>query len=183
MKFKVALVVGPEQLTSDLSEDSVREMLLLAERLREQRGGELDDSAILAVSEATGATPEYVRVAVRMLPDNKKQQSLFYSIRSAFISLEPDVRRHVISAFIASCALCSVLAAHVIDGENLFGALLLILLGVGIWNMSISKEPRIAAISGAYFGGISLSLESLFSLVCKCSCAIPIQLLMAIVCS
>lgn len=155
---------GLEQLNSELSDDSVREMLLLAERLREQRGGELDDSAIMAVSEATGATPEYVRLAVRMLPE-KKKQGFAQSIRSAFLTLEPDVRRYVLSALVATtCALSSVLAGHVIDGENLFGAIQLILLGVGVWNMSISKEARTAAISGAFFGGIYFVAQSLFTL-------------------
>ena len=153
---------GLEQLNSDLSDDSVREMLLLAERLREQRGGELDDSAIMAVSEATGATPEYVRLAVRMLPE-KKKQGFFQSIRSAFLTLEPDVRRYVLSALIASsCALSSVLDRRIIDGDSLFGALQLILLGVGVWNMSISKEKRTAAISGAFFGGVFFVAQSLF---------------------
>ncbi len=153
---------GLEQLNSELSDDSVREMLLLAERLREQRGGELDDSAIMAVSEATGATPEYVRLAVRMLPE-KKKQGFFQSVRSAFLTLEPDVRRYVLSSLIASsCALSSVLARRVIDGDSLFGALQLIMLGVGVWNMSISKETRTAAISGAFFGGIYFVAQSLF---------------------
>jgi class 3 adenylate cyclase/uncharacterized membrane protein (UPF0136 family) len=155
---------GLERTNSGLSDDSVRQMLLLAERLREQHGGELDDAAILAVSEATGATPEYVRLAVRLLPD-KRKQSIFNRIRSAFLTLEPDVRRHVLTTLIASgCALLDVLSRKT-DGEALFGTLLLIMLGVGVWNVGISKDSRIALVSGAFFGGIYFVAESLFLFV------------------
>ncbi len=153
---------GLEQINAEISDDGVRQMLMLAERLREQRGGELDDSAILAVAEATGATPEYVRLAIRMLPEQK--QKPLGQVRKAFLTLEPDVRRHVITGFIATvCALLSTFADSVRDGDTLFGTLMLVMLGVGVWNVSISKESRVAAISGALFGGIFFVSSAFFS--------------------
>ena len=41
------------QTELNMSDDSVDQMLVLAERLREANGGALDESAILAVAEAT----------------------------------------------------------------------------------------------------------------------------------
>lgn len=137
-------------------------MLLLAERLREQSGGQLDDSAIQAVAEATGATPEYVRLAVRMLPE--KKQKFFGQIKSAFLTLEPDVRRHVITAVVATISgLLSVLSANVRGGDSLFGTLMLIMIGVGVWNIGVSKEPKVGAISGSLFGGIFFVSNALFA--------------------
>ncbi len=152
---------GLEQVNSVMSDDGVRQMLLLAERLREQHGGELDDAAILAVAEATGATPEYVRLVVRMLPE--KKQKLLGHVRSAFLTMEPEVRRHVFTGVIATVSgLLSVLSMRVANGENLFGTLMLVMMGFGVWNVSISKEPRVAAISGAIFGGIFFVSQALF---------------------
>ena len=79
-----------------LTDDGVQQMLLLAERLRESSGGVLDDAAILAVSEATGAPPEYVRLALKMRPQ-KKRESLGDKVRGEFLTLEPDTRRYVAS--------------------------------------------------------------------------------------
>lgn len=153
-----------EQTNTALSEDGVRQMLLLAERLREQHGGELDDAAILAVSEATGATPEYVRLAVRLLPE--KRQGLFQRLRSVILTLEPEVRRHVLSAVIATlCAMFTVLSLKL--NENLFSTVALVMLGLGVWNVSICKDSRTAAISGALFGGIYFVADSLFLFITK----------------
>ncbi len=149
-----------------MTDDSVHQMLLLAERLREQHGGQLDDAAILAVSEATGATPEYVRLAVRLLPE--KEHRLGERIRAAFLTLEPDVRRHVLSGLLATtCALLAVLSRPTWEAANLFGTLLLIALGLAVWNIGVSKDTRAAAISGALFGGMYFVADSLFTLLAK----------------
>lgn len=148
-----------------MTDDGVRQMLLLAERIREQHGGELDDAAILAVSEATGATPEYVRLAVRLLPE--KKTGVTQRIKGTFLTLEPDVRRHVSSGLLATiCALCTVVARGLDDaGQNLVTTLMLIVLGLSVWNVGVSKDTRVAAVSGALFGGIFFVAESLFTLV------------------
>jgi class 3 adenylate cyclase len=148
-----------------MSDDSVREMLLLAERLRESHGGELDDSAILAVSEATGAPVDYVRLAVRLLPE-KKEHGLLHRVRGVFLALEPDVRRHAISGLLAAnSALMNVLAGTTGDPYSFYGTLMLITLGLGLWNISVSKDARTAAWSGALFGGVFFVAQSLFAFV------------------
>lgn len=153
------------RLAMELSDDNVREMLVLAERLRESKGGELDDSAILAVAEATGASTDYVRLALRMLPE-KRKHGLGHQIRNAFLALEPDVRRYVISGVLAAIAAnMSAMAARFGDQYGLFGALDLIFVGMGLWNICVAKDSRTAAVSGALFGGTFFLAKSLFGLI------------------
>src|SRR5579884_327393 len=74
-----------------LSEDSVDQMLILAERLRAANGGELDESAMQAVSEATGAPLDYVRLAVKLRSERQKKNFLA-TLRTQFLTLEPHTR-------------------------------------------------------------------------------------------
>lgn len=152
------------RMRQELSDDNVKEMLLLAERLRESSGSELDDSAIQAVAEATGAPLEYVRLALRMLPEQK--QSTTHRIRNVFLGLEEDVRRHVVSGAVAAvCANMLVLEDKFGDRYGFFGVVFLIFLALGIWNVCVSKDSKTAAISGALFGGILMVGQSVFSLI------------------
>ena len=58
----------------------------------------------------TGAPNEYVRVISRLLPE-KRNRGFLSSFRSAVLSLEPEVRHHVISAVTATlCAGTHILA-------------------------------------------------------------------------
>lgn len=157
-----------------LSDDNVRQMLMLAERLREAHGGVLDDAVITAVSEATGAPTEYVRLAVRLLPEKKK--SIPQQMSGAIMSLEPEVRRHVISGFLGT--LCGLLssAAHA-TRQELFTTLMLIGIGMGLWNISVSRDSRTAATSGAIFGGVFFVATSLFEFLFKTGRTIPSPLL------
>ena len=86
-----------------MTDDSVEQMLILAERLRESNGGELDESAILAVAEATGAPVEYVRLAVK-LRSEKEKRSFVANLRSQYRTLEPHTRRYVLSGAAAASA-------------------------------------------------------------------------------
>lgn len=157
----VSLETRTDGKVGEISDDSVRHMLILAERLREQSGGELDDAAIMAVAEATNTTPDYVRLAVRLLPENKKQ-GLFHRIRNAILTLEPDVRGYVISTLLAAnCALMHIFESGFKNA--FFGTVFLISLGIAVWNISMSKDRRVGAVSGAIFGGAYFVAESLFS--------------------
>lgn len=150
--------------TPAFGDENVRQMLLLAERIREQTGGELDDAAIQAVSEACCVPIDYVRVAVARLPE-KRKHGPFSSIRSAFLTLEPDVRQVVASGSIASvCALLAAFEGFTRDQYGVFLMLRLIALGIGIWNVALAKDTRAAAISGAIFGGVFFATHSIFAL-------------------
>jgi class 3 adenylate cyclase len=156
---------GLEHTQPELSDDNVKEMLLLAERLREQHGGELDDSAILAVAEATGAPADYVRLAVRLIPD-KPKHGLFHRMRTQVLTLEPEVRTHVAAGFLGTVAAAFSLASQRNpSGEELYGALMLLCYGVGAWTVSMSRDAKTAGIAGALFGGAFFLAKSLFHLL------------------
>ncbi|MFK4980007.1 hypothetical protein ACI39V_27990, partial [Klebsiella pneumoniae] len=60
-----------------------------ARNLREQNGGVLDDSAILAVSETLGMPEEYVRTVVA-LDVQREKVSLAGKMRASFMSLPAE---------------------------------------------------------------------------------------------
>lgn len=163
-----------ERADATLADENVRQILVLAERLRDTHGGVLDDAAIQAVAEATSAPAEYVRLATRLLPE--KRQSFFQRIYGAILSLEPDVRRHVISASLGT--LCGLLlgAAHK-TGQEFFNTLMLIGVGMAFWNISVSKDTRTAAISGGLFGGVFFVATSLFEFLFKTTMVVPTPVL------
>lgn len=148
-----------------LSDENVRQMLLLAERLREQHGGELDDAAIQAVAEACQVPIEYVRVAVARLPEQRRHGPLT-SVRQAFLTLEPETRQAVISGFLATDgALMEAAKAKTGDQYGIFLMLMLGFIGMGLWNVSLAKDTRSASISGAVFGGLFFASNSIFALL------------------
>lgn len=148
-----------------VTDDRVQEMILLAERLRDSQFGELDDSAILAIAEATSASPEYVRLAVS-LTKQKERRSLTGKVKDAFNALEPDVRRHVVTG-VCAANLGVISTAEMATGDNygLLGVLKLIVLGLGLWSVAISRDKRTAAVSGAILGALWFVSFSLFASV------------------
>ncbi len=149
-----------------ITEEGVEQMLELAERLRTENGGVLDDSAIQAVAEATGAPSEYVRLAVKLRSEKAKVSAL-RSLRSQYLTLEPNVRRYVASGVAATLfALFLALGNRFDSGENSYGIFAmvgLIALAVGAYNASVAKDGRVAAICGAVFGGGWFALFSVFA--------------------
>lgn len=139
-------------------------MLVLAERLRESNGGVLDDSAIQAVAEATGTHPDYVRIAVHLMPEKKR--SVFSQFRSASLQIDPDTRRFVLSALMGTVGalafVFSVLNSKNAGGD-FFSTLELIAAGIGLWNVSLSKDSRTAAMTGAIGTGTFFVAQSLFA--------------------
>ncbi len=147
----------------ELTEDSIQQMVGLAERLREEKGGALDDSAIAAIAEISGAPEDYVRLAVRIHADKAKKAPLD-RVRAAFLSLQPNVRRHVSSAMlgttigIAQVMAISLSKLHGYISFNfgpLFDLIKLLLIAIGIYNISVSKDNRAAAATGAILAGTS----------------------------
>lgn len=159
------LEVEGEETSRTFNDESVRQMLLLAERIREQHGGELDDAAIQAVSEACCVPVEYVRVAVTRLPESRKHGPL-QSLRSAFLTLEPDVRQYVLSGVLATnFALMGAAEAKTGDQYGVFMMLELVVLGLALWNVSLAKDARTAGFSGAIFGGLAFAANAIFALI------------------
>lgn len=145
--------------------DSISQMLVLAERLRRQSGGTLDDEAILAVAEASGVPEEQVRAAVSRL-ETKKRRSPIHVIRNTFLSLEPELRRHVITGFLATVSAAqAVVETMVRDQYGLWSTFGLMLAGLAIWNVAVCRDDKAAIVSGALFGGVFFLARSLFALV------------------
>ncbi len=156
-----------------MTEDSVEQMLALAERLREANGGELDESAIQAVSEATGAPIEYVRLAVKLRAEKEKKTKIG-NIRAQFLTLGPETRRYVFSGIGAALgAMFSVVgtrldqATETFNGSSysLFGMLGLLCLGLAAYNVSLARDSRTATMAGAIYGGGFYLMSALFSML------------------
>lgn len=151
-----------QRLEESPIDESSRQVLQLAERLRDQQGGHLDDAAILAIAEATGAPVEYVRLTIHLLPEKRK--SLPTQVTDAVMSIEPDVRRHLISGFLGT--LCGLLTSAASRTQaELFSTLMLVGVGVACWNAAVCKERRTAAITGSLFGGVFFVAASLFDFI------------------
>lgn len=157
----------------DITDDGVEQMLVLAERLREANGGELDESAIQAVAEATGAPVEYVRLAVK-LRSEKEKKSFLANVRSQYRLLEPHTRRYVLSgAAAASSALLLALdklvshftLARLGSNYGIFAMLATITIALGIYNVVLSRDSKTAAFSGAVLSGGMFLMNAVFSLM------------------
>ena len=161
------------ELGVGLTDDGVEQMLILAERLREANGGSLDESAIQAVAEATGAPVEYVRLAVKLRAE-KEKKSFVSNLRSQYRTLEPHTRRFVLSgAAAASSALLMTADARMtaFTQKNLhadygiFTMLATITIVLGIYNVFLSRNMKTAAWSGACLTGGLFLMNSVFSLL------------------
>ncbi len=145
----------------------VQEMLLLAERLRQIHGGDLDDAAIQAVSEASGVPVEYVRLAVQRLAD-KKKTNIVQRFKTSFQALEPDTRRNVVSGAIGSTmGLLGTIGSVFGDQYGIFGIIAIIALFAGFWNVALSKDKRAGVISGALLGGAYFIGGAIFSFILR----------------
>lgn len=148
----------------------VHEALMHARNLREQNGGVLDDSAILAVSETLGMPEEYVRTVVA-LDVQREKVSLAGKMRASFMSLPAETRRVVTAGLLASLyglsgGLAHVLEtfARVVNVSNLgplFDVFRILFLCLGIYNVGISKDVRSAVLAGAIFGSVGFAINSI----------------------
>lgn len=153
-----------------VSDHSISEMIALASRLREQSGGELDDAAIDAVAEATGAPSEYVRIALRSAnatQTSPRRKSLLERIREQILTVDARLRN---SVFVASMGIGSgvlwKLAGLIGSGSQLLYSLAAILVVVGMSVAIKSKDQRSAGALGAIWGGAHyLSFQLIASLV------------------
>lgn len=135
---------------TEITDDGVQQMLELAERLREANGGELDESAILAVSEATGAPIEYVRLAVRLRPEEKKK-GIAHRLRSEYLGLEPDVRRNVLAGSLGVVFALASVMSHLVGAavDGLLGVVQILAATAVVYLVAVARDPRSAAITGA----------------------------------
>jgi class 3 adenylate cyclase len=167
-------------------------MLVLAERLRASNGGVLDDSAIHAVAEATGAPAEYVRLLVKIKTE-KESTSFLEKLRSQYQTLDAQTRRYVLAGFAAAmCALFFALAMKVHNMHEDFASEFLQIIGLvwitlGLYNPSTARDGRTAAIVGALFAGGAFTGYDVFGFIFRLNASaveafavVPITLLGAV---
>jgi len=140
-------------------------MLLLAERLRESHGGELDDEAIVAVSEATGAPVDYVRIAVAR-GSKAQKQTVTRQLRGKYLSLDPEERAWVSAGAIGAGAGMAYALDKAFPANNgLFTILMILLLVVGYSTIAMRRDSRMATIAGAILGCVGVVSSSVFGLI------------------
>lgn len=143
--------------------DEVAEMLALAQRLRESSGADLDDASIEAVSELTGASMDFVRVALRSVDGKKRKPKFSERIRTLYLSLDPDLRTMVTGASIASgFGLAQSLSQAFSDPGGVVGVVSILLVLAGVANCSLARSKRIAAVSGAITGAAMVIMSAVF---------------------
>lgn len=165
-----------------LTDDGVDSMIALAERLRAVNGGVLDDSAISAIAEATGAPTEYVRLAVKVRAEQERR-SLVSQARAQYLTLDPDVRKYVVAGISGTlCAFLSVLEAylkwlseqHVLQySYGIFGMVALVFLTLAIYTVGLARDGRVAAVAGAIFGGGYFALQAVFAAIFRLEATYP----------
>jgi len=138
------------RMDGSLSEEEIQQMIVLAGRLREQSGGELDDDAIIAVSEATGAPVDYIRLAMRSVPERMQKRSFMEQVKNSFLAFEPDTRRLVAAGVLGlGAGFAQFWSGALFKGDGgFFTVLMLILLGAGIYNATVSRNLRTAILAG-----------------------------------
>lgn len=156
------------------SNESVEQVLLLAERLRMSTKGELDDESLVAISEATGIPEDIVRMTVYRKKERSERVGFIRQLRSAALSLDPDARNYSVSGLLAvNLAVMSVLGTLRGDQYGLIGVFVMIMFLAAGWNFSIAKTPRTAIFSGALLGGSFFIVRSLLSMLVQTPDHIP----------
>jgi class 3 adenylate cyclase len=151
--------------SGQISEHTVQQVLLLAERLRESHGEELDDEAIIAVSEATGAPVDYVRIALARRPEEQRQ-TVTRKLRGTYLSLDPEERAWVTAGALgAGAGIAYALDGRFANNNGLFAILMILLLAVGFFSVSTRKDSRLATIAGAILGCVGVISSSVFGLL------------------
>lgn len=143
-------------------------MILLAGRLREQAGGELDDDALMAVSEATGAPLDYIRLAFRSTGVQNRKRSFFDQLKSSFLAFDPDMRRLVMAGVLALGAGFAQWLGGAFTGgdESGFFTIVSFMLWMGgVYNAAVSRNVRTAIASGAVLGLASQLVASFFAML------------------
>lgn len=148
-----------------MQDEEIQQMLVLATRLRELSGGDLDDDAIFAVAEATGAPVEYVRLAVRSVPEKMKRRSPVEALRSSFLAFPPDTRRTV-SALVLGLAggfFWYLAKTPRSDFSGLPDILAAAMMLSGVYNAALSRSTRMGVLAGGVLGSVSQISLSLFA--------------------
>ncbi|HXH61503.1 MAG TPA: adenylate/guanylate cyclase domain-containing protein [Fimbriimonadaceae bacterium] len=146
-----------------ISDDSFDEIVNLAARLRESTGEDLDDSAVLAVAEATGAPVAYVRLALRSLPVEENATPL-ERVKSSFLAFDQATRRYIASSVLATAlGLLLTLSNAVGDASGLSGTLAILTIIGMAWNCAVARDAKTATLAGGLGAGVAFVMTTLFT--------------------
>ena len=146
---------------------------MLARRLRQSAGGELDDEAILAVAEATGAPVSYVRLAVSTMPEEKTSTPID-RVRTSFLAFDADTRRYVMSGILAFVmGLFFAISGSLGDRSGFTGTLAIIAILGAVWNCSVARGAKAAMAAGAIAAGLGFLMLALFTMLLGLIPAVP----------
>lgn len=155
--------VNPEASKPVIHDDSIQEVVDLARRLRDSLGGDLDDDAIHAVAEATGAPIEYVRLAVQSLPVEKTTTPL-ERLKSSFLAFDHDLRRYVMAGVLGCVyGILASFSRASSDLKSLAGTLAIFVIFGMVWNSIVARSTKSSSISGAIASSVAFFSVSLFS--------------------
>lgn len=165
------MIEEQNQVSSEvLNDESVDQMIALAERLRASNGGTLDDSAIAAISEATGAPSEFVRLAVKVRTEQRRQSPIA-NLKAQYLTLEPDMRKYVAAGVLGTaCALLFSLDKLMNASNNdayygIFGMLALLLFAMALYAIGLARDSKVAMLAGAIYGGGFIAMHAVFAAV------------------
>ncbi|MBS1706932.1 MAG: adenylate/guanylate cyclase domain-containing protein [Armatimonadetes bacterium] len=137
-----------QQLTPSRMEGS-QELVDLAEALAARSGGAVDDALILAVSEATGVSEEFVRLALMQRAADTKRTSLGVRFSSFFLSLNPMTRLMFGGSMIGFFMAASNVISHYWRlGQNLTTFLMMVGLMLVGWMAVRARDGKHALAMG-----------------------------------
>lgn len=165
-----------QHTTGDTSH--LQDLRTLLGRLQATSRTPLDDEAVEAVAEATGASTEYIRLAMQ----GGEKGSRTSSISEVYYSLDPVVRTPLAAAFIGAIAgLFSAIGRAINDPFQLWTMLMMITVAIAFVPVVRARDQRAAMIGGASFGGMVFfstvlftSLFSMFSTMQRIESAFPL---------
>ncbi|MBL8048666.1 MAG: hypothetical protein JNJ45_08290 [Chthonomonas sp.] len=141
----------PELESGTPSDSQLQNLEALINRVR-SLGQEIDDETVTALSEATGASPEYVRIAILRGTGTAAERKRT-TIRDLYFSFDPILRKVVIASSVASIGgLAFVLRTIGRDPSGLWGFFLVASVALGLYTTGTSVTRKLAVISGATFG-------------------------------
>lgn len=156
--------------------DKLEVILAALEQVKANSGGHIDDDAIIAVSEYSGATQDQVRLAIKLKADSEKK-GVTEKLRASYLTLAPEIRLFVAVGILG--ILCGL--AHVLEqaaGVNksyflgvyslgntaqIFGMVKVLALTVALYAVSVARDARNAAIGGLLLGSAYFVSGELFA--------------------
>lgn len=146
------------------NEESIDQVLRLLERVRGPNGVEIDESSLLAVAETMGVPVEHVRLANK-LRSEKEKKSFADVVKGQFLTLESHTRTYVTTGILASLAALLIVLEDMSGHRGILIMVAMVAMVVGMYNVSLSRDRKIASIAGGLFGGGLYFMHSIFGTI------------------